>query len=557
MTAKIIAQAGMRWFGTLGGRLTILLLAALAVGQATTIFYLVEVHERERALGVDQAFFGTLLRSAQAIDTLDGFEREAYLRSIGTGGLSYWVGPRPALEAHEAAPKEDSPPLPEAWALISSDDKRVAWYEDARPFSMKYRVFQPPPPPAARLTDADIPADADGLEPTDFIPAGQAIPYSAARDAPMKPRPAGGGAPKAKPRPPEAGERPAPHEESEGELREPEQLRSNPAYGEAASRRPTAGFGTPPIRWRAAIMLSDGQWLNGEYNYMAGLPGWVEVVFQQNMIVLAFTGSIIILGVALTTQRLSVLARAADRVGRGDTLEPIHESGTSEVRGLTQSFNTMSLRLRRFIEGRTQMLGAISHDLRTPITGLRLRAELVDDDENRDRMLAIIDELHHLTEATLALAREDSILERTDRVDVTSLVESIADDLSDVGMDVSCTVERGVTVCCRPFSLRRAIRNLAENGVKYGKRSRITLNTTEKYVRILIDDDGPGIPEDQLEKALLPFVRLEGSRSRETGGAGLGLAITRSIVLNHGGDLRLANRREGGLRAEILLPRDA
>jgi signal transduction histidine kinase len=331
---------------------------------------------------------------------------------------------------------------------------------------------------------------------------------------------------------------------------------ANPAYGDAAARRPNANFGSPPVRWRASILLPEGQWLNGEYNQMAGLPMWVEVILQQNLIVLIFTGTVIILSIALTTQRLRTLARAADRVGRGDTLDPIRESGTREVRGLTQAFNTMSLRLRRFIEGRTQMLGAISHDLRTPITGLRLRAELVDDEENRERMLAIIDELHHLTEATLALAREDSILERTDRVDMTSVIESICDDLSDVGMDVTCTVERSVTVTCRPFSLRRAIRNLAENGVKYGKRSRITLETAEKFVRVAVDDDGPGIPESQLEKALLPFVRLEGSRSRETGGAGLGLAITRSIVLNHGGELKLSNRPGGGLRAEILLPRD-
>jgi signal transduction histidine kinase len=201
------------------------------------------------------------------------------------------------------------------------------------------------------------------------------------------------------------------------------------------------------------------------------------------------------------------------------------------------------------------MLGAISHDLRTPITGLRLRAELVDDDENRERMLAIVDEIHHLTEATLALAKEDSFTEVTDRVDLSSLIESIVDDLTDVGIDVACEVERNVQLSCRPYSLRRAIRNLAENGAKYGHRSRITMATEGDVVRITIDDDGPGIPEDQLERVLLPFVRLETSRSRQTGGAGLGLAITRSIVLNHGGELKLANRPEGGLRATMLLPR--
>lgn len=562
MTLKQRAKEFTGWFRSLGGQLTILLLVSLTVGQAATIFYLVEVHERERAVGVDQAFFATLLRTSQVVHTLNPDERDQFLRSVATGGLSYWVAPRPVVAPHEGNLKEDSPQLPEAWELIGSADKRAAWYEDVRPFTMRYRVFTPPTPPSGRLGGSDIPPDVEGLtnfDQVELAPPGAPLPMMV--DSAPRPRPPGDGPPRgAKPRP--EGPRPdGPRPEGAGPEREPSRSPPgetvNPAYGEAASRRPTAGFGSPPVRWRTSILLPDGAWLNGEYNQMAGLPTWVDVMLQQNLIVLLFTGTIIILSIAFTTRKLAILARAADRVGRGDTLEPIRESGTSEVRGLTQAFNTMSLRLRRFIEGRTQMLGAISHDLRTPITGLRLRAELVDDDENRERMLAIIDELHHLTEATLALAREDSILERTDRVDIAALIESVCDDLHDVGMDVSCTVERGISTTCRPFSLRRAIRNLAENGVKYGKRTRINLQALDKHLVITVDDDGPGIPEDQLEKALLPFVRLETSRSRETGGAGLGLAITRSIILNHGGDLKLANRPQGGLRATITLPLDA
>jgi signal transduction histidine kinase len=597
MTLKIGVKKALGWFGTLSGRLTILLTVSLAITQATTLAYLVEKHERERALGVDRAFFATLARASQTLANLPREERSRVLRSMDSGGLSYWVAPGPSLGPDETTLAPESPPLPEAWGLISSDDKRASWYPDLRPLSMKYRVNTPPGPAAGRIEDVDMPADFDGPAPSaeietsgpgmrltnlDDLAPGRAKP-NPVKDAAFEPDPGRlplestfesrePGARGEKPRPPGEPNRGGPPRDrsrsfgavdaSGKPLAEWQLVRGDPAYGDAAARRPSASPGSPPVRWRAAVLLPDGEWLNGEYNQMGGLPAFVEVLFQQNLVVLLVACTIIIVGVGLTTQRLTALSRAADRVGRGDTLEPIRESGTSEVRGLTQSFNTMSLRLRRFIEGRTQMLGAISHDLRTPITGLRLRAELVDDEENRERMLAIIDELHHLTEATLALAREDSISERTDRVDLSSLVESIVDDLTDVGMDVSCTVERGVTGTCRPFSLRRAIRNLAENGVKYGKRSRVALTTTEKFVRIIIDDDGPGIPEDQLEKALLPFVRLEGSRSRETGGAGLGLAITRSIVLNHGGELRLSNRgvggqAGGGLRAEILLPKDA
>jgi signal transduction histidine kinase len=170
-------------------------------------------------------------------------------------------------------------------------------------------------------------------------------------------------------------------------------------------------------------------------------------------------------------------------------------------------------------------------------------------------MQALIDDMHHLTEATLTLAKDESFTEKTDKVDLSSLIEGICDDLQDAGIDCTAHVERGENLYCRPFSLRRAIRNVAENGAKYGKRSRISLKDDGRSVSVIIDDDGPGIPDDQKEKAFQPFVRLEGSRSRETGGSGLGLAITRSIVLNHGGEITLTNRPEGGLRVTMILPR--
>ena len=289
--------------------------------------------------------------------------------------------------------------------------------------------------------------------------------------------------------------------------------------------------------------------------YELGLPPWLRTVLYQNGVILAIMLALVIPVIAIATQQLKRLALAADKLGRGEDTDPLPESGSSEIRRLTQAFNNMSLRLRRFVQGRTQMLAGISHDLRTPITALRLRADLVDDEENRDRMLSLIDDMHHLTEGTLTLARDDSFTEKTDIVDVSELIEGVCDDLTDAGIDSAATVERGVNLMCRPHSLRRAIRNLAENGAKYGKRSRISMNGDARNVSIIIDDDGPGIPDDEMERAFQPFVRLESSRSRDTGGSGLGLAITRSIVLNHGGDITLANRPEGGLRATISLPK--
>jgi signal transduction histidine kinase len=326
--------------------------------------------------------------------------------------------------------------------------------------------------------------------------------------------------------------------------------------GEGPRPEPQAMIMTPPtVRWRVSVLLDNGEWLNAENMYELGLPPWLRTVLFQNGVILCIMLFLVVPAIALSTKRLTELSRAADKVGRGEDTESLPESGAFEVRQLTQAFNNMSLRLRRFVQGRTQMLAGISHDLRTPITALKLRADLVDDDENRERMLALIDDMHHLTEATLTLARDDSYTEKTDRVDLSSLIGAICDDLNDAGVDVTADVPRGINLTCRPYSLRRAIRNLAENGAKYGHRSRISVEDAPKTIKIIIDDDGPGIPAEQIEKAFQPFVRLEGSRNRATGGSGLGLAITRSIILNHGGEITLANRSEGGLRAIIALPK--
>jgi signal transduction histidine kinase len=497
----------LRWLNTLTARIALYLVIALLVTQVAILTFLLGGHDEGRSRELTGVFFREAARLETLANRIHGPDLQANLRSASRAETGYWISDEPILSSnnHDINPTWWMPRA--AWRDMVSSDKRLKWYADMRPLWMRLRIqnlFHAPPG------------------------QGQGQPAGAP--------PGPGGAMGDVPPPP------------------PRDSRNQYDFGEATTLEPTAPPRAMPVMWRVSIQLADGTWLNGEHRQQDGMAPWANVLIQQSALSLVLMLVATTLAVGFATKRLRLLANAADRVGRGESLEPIRESGTSEVRQLTQSFNTMSLRLRRFIEARTQMLGAISHDLRTPITGLRLRAELVDDDENRERMLAIIDELHHLTEATLALARDDSFTEVTDRVDVSSLIEAICDDLTDVGIDVTCNVARGVNLNCRPFSLRRAIRNLAENGAKYGQRSRIQLNGDSQAVKIIIDDDGPGIPEDQLERVLLPFVRLESSRSRETGGAGLGLAITRSIVLNHGGELDLKNRPEGGLRATITLP---
>jgi len=312
-----------------------------------------------------------------------------------------------------------------------------------------------------------------------------------------------------------------------------------------------------PAGLTISVPLVDGTWLNVATRYRAPPVEWAWESIVPTLLAALAIVLVAVLMVRRIARPLTALAAAAERLGRGEAVEALKETGPLEVRQTTAAFNAMQDRLTRFVRDRTVMLAAISHDLRTPITALRLRAELVEDPETRNKLLQILEEMQRMTEATLAFAREEAAREDTRRVDLAALVESLCDDLAELGMEVSCADAGRTPIACRPVSLKRAVRNLIENAVAYGKRSRVTVEGSGDDVRIVIDDDGPGIPDDDLERVFGPFVRLEGSRSRATGGIGLGMAIARSIVRSHGGDIALANRVEGGLRATINLPRKA
>jgi len=207
------------------------------------------------------------------------------------------------------------------------------------------------------------------------------------------------------------------------------------------------------------------------------------------------------------------------------------------------------------LDNRTRMLAALSHDLRTPLTLLRLRTENLQEAEERERMLATIGELDAMIEASLNFARDQATAETWRRTDVTALLASIIDDMADAGMPVSMTPAEPVVLECQPGALRRALTNLIDNAVKYGQSARAAIVVSPLAVRIDIDDNGPGIPPAELQRVFEPFHRLEQSRSRDTGGTGLGLPIALSIVQAHRGDITLTNRPDGGLRASVSLPR--
>jgi len=246
---------------------------------------------------------------------------------------------------------------------------------------------------------------------------------------------------------------------------------------------------------------------------------------------------------------------AAEQLGRDVTAPPLPETGTIETRQASRAFNDMQVRLRNLVDNRTRLLAAISHDLRTPLTLLRLRAENVGDEHERDKMLATIAEMNSMIEATLNFARDESIAEPRRPTDLASLLQSITDDMSDAGLPVTMEPAKPLAYECRPTALKRALTNLIDNAVKYGKTAHVAISAASTSVEITIDDEGPGIAETELSRVLEPFYRVEESRSRETGGVGLGLAIALAAVQAHGGELILGNRPSGGLRATIRLPR--
>ncbi len=309
--------------------------------------------------------------------------------------------------------------------------------------------------------------------------------------------------------------------------------------------------------WRGlqvAVQLSDGQWLS----FATTLPQGAPSVSWQFIISMALMG-VIVLAVSVwavrrVTAPLGLLAGAAGRLGRDVTAEPLAETGTIEMQRAARAFNRMQERLRRLIESRTQMLAALSHDLRTPLTLLRLRTEEVADADERDKMLATIGEMDEMIGNTLAFARDEVRAEPHRKVDIAALLESVVDDMADAGLPVTMQPAAALIHDCQPGALKRALTNLLDNAVKYGKRAQATIATTGNTIAITIDDDGAGIPDTELPRVFQPFYRVENSRNRDTGGTGLGLAIAQSIVQAHGGDLTLANRPGGGLRACIRLP---
>ncbi len=256
----------------------------------------------------------------------------------------------------------------------------------------------------------------------------------------------------------------------------------------------------------------------------------------------------------MTTRPLKVLARAAQDLGQDINRAPLALNGASEIRQASAAFNAMQARIRQYIFQRTQMLAAITHDLQTPLTRMRLRLEKVSDRELQERLIGDLSAMQAMVREGLVLARSMDTTENMQMLDLDSLLEAVCADAVDAGQQVELKGHAGMALMGRPLDLRRCLGNLIDNAVKYGRDVRVCVDRSNGAARVRIRDSGPGIPASELGRVFDPFYRVETSRSRESGGTGLGLTIARNIAEQHGGSIVLANHPEGGLEVTLMLP---
>jgi signal transduction histidine kinase len=302
-------------------------------------------------------------------------------------------------------------------------------------------------------------------------------------------------------------------------------------------------------------LLPSGMWINAEIH-----PH--EWHLRENLSALLrtggaflFVGVVAILFMRRLSRPLKTLTRAAMQFGEGLRVATLDEQGPPDVRRAIGAFNTMQQQVTEEIGRRTRTLAAISHDVRTPLTALRLKAELIDDAGVRQDIVSSIDKMELITASALEFLRGQRRNEELRRVDLSALLESECRDFEEAGADVRFVGEHGVHATCRPDALARAVRNLIDNAIKYAGSARVSLHTTPGFFDISVTDEGPGIPEEQRKVVVQPFERLSAARESERGGFGLGLAVTKDIAEGHDGKLHLATNTPKGLIATIRLPR--
>lgn len=326
----------------------------------------------------------------------------------------------------------------------------------------------------------------------------------------------------------------------------------SPSYAVSVTAAPDARQRRLDIRLR----LRDGSPLTIALTPLPmPLAAWLVPVFVIQLVVLIlFMGA----AVRLATRPLAQLARAADHLGPAMTAPALPEDGPLEVAKAAAAFNAMQRRIAAFLAERMQILAAVSHDLQTPITRMRLRADLLDDSAQRDKMLGDLSAMQMLVEEGLAYARDaQGLTEAPCRTNLDALLASLVYDYTDGGQQVRLSGQLELSLDTRPHALRRIVTNLVDNALKFGTDVEIALRREgERHYAIAVLDRGPGIDPAQFDAVLQPFYRIDNSRNRDSGGTGLGLAIAQQLVTALGGTLRLSARDGGGLCVDVVMPVD-
>ncbi len=304
-----------------------------------------------------------------------------------------------------------------------------------------------------------------------------------------------------------------------------------------------------------SVQLQDGRWINARVIVPRPQPWLVLRPLLATLLTYLIVLAAMIWIAARLTRPLRDLTEAADRLQGGGETPQVTPRGPADLHRAILAFNAMSARVSAMLDEKDRMLGAIGHDLRTPLASLRIRAEGVEPAEERQPMIATIEEMTAMLDDTLALARSGRAVEEPRVVDLDSLADAVVEEFRALGKDVTMVTEGRHSALIQPSLIRRAVRNLIENGVKYGLRARVSVREIGDQLAIEVADGGPGIPLDEMERVMEPFYRIERSRSRETGGTGLGLTLARAAAIAHDGRLELENGTEGGLVARMLLPK--
>lgn len=339
-----------------------------------------------------------------------------------------------------------------------------------------------------------------------------------------------------------------------------------PYPGGGAMRGPgAAGEWTPPmmrhgggpggLTFVAQVALRDGARVTFDARQPQATENWPYRVLLSIALLLAAVIVVSLIAVRWATRPLKTLADAADELGKNINRAPLAETGPTEVARAARAFNTMQSRLAAYLRERPQVLAAMSHDLKTPITRLRLRAELLDDAQLRAKFGNDLQEMEAMVASALDFLRGMDNGEPVQPVDVNALLDSLRTDLRETGGEVSIEGIAASPYSGRPQALKRCLANLLENAIKYGNSAQVLVDDKAERLQISILDQGPGLPPDQLTKVFEPFYRVEGSRNRDTGGTGLGLAIAKNVAELHGGSIELSNRAEGGLAVVLTLSR--